>query len=144
MATNPIFTAVPVTTFLSGAAASASTPGVTANTSKDGSSGTVYGPIMTAGASGSRVDFLRLRALGTNVATVCRVWINNGGVTTTPANNTLFTEYTCPATTLSEVAALAEVTIPMNVSLPAGYKVYVTFGTATAAGFHVTAVGGDY
>jgi len=142
--TTPIFPLTPFTSWLSGAAASAATPGVTANTTKDGSSGTIYGPVETAGANGSRIDYLRLRALGTNVATACRVWINNGGVTTTAANNTLFTEFTCAATTLSEVAALAEITIPMNVSLPAGYKVYVTFGTAVAAGFHVTAVGGDY
>jgi hypothetical protein len=28
--------------------------------------------------------------------------------------------------------------------LPAGYRIYATFGTAVAAGFHLTAVGGDY
>ena len=142
--TAPVFAITPINTWLSGAAASASTPGVTANTSKDGSSGTVYGPIYTGGANGSRLDFIRLRALGTNVATVCRVWLNNGGATTTAANNTLLTEATLAATTLSEVAALADNTININQSIPAGYKIYLTFGTATAAGFHATAVGGDY
>jgi hypothetical protein len=142
--TAPIFALTPVNTWLSGAAANAATAGVTANTSKDGSSGTVYGPIFTGGANGSRIDFVRLRALGTNVATVCRVWLNNGGVTTTAANNALLTEATIAATTVSEIAALVENTITLNQSIPTGYKIYLTFGTATAAGFHATAVGGDY
>jgi len=141
----PIFALIPVTSFVSGAAANAATPGVTANTTKDLSSGTIYGPVFTAGLNGSRVDYLRLRALGTNAAaTVCRVWINNGLITTTAANNTLFTEATIASTTLSETAALVENTINVNVSLPPNYRIYVTFGTAGAAGHHVTAVGGDY
>ena len=140
----PIFALVPVVSYASGAAANAATPGVTANTTKDGSSGTIYGPIFVAGVNGSRLDFVRLRALGTNVATVCRVWLNNGGVTTTASNNMLFTEATIAATTLSETSALTENTITVNASLPAGYRVYLTFGTAQAAGHHATAVGGDY
>jgi hypothetical protein len=140
----PIFALVPVASYASGAAANAATPGVTANTTKDGSSGTIYGPIFVAGVNGSRLDFIRLRALGTNVATVCRVWLNNGGVTTTASNNMLFTEATLAATTLSETSALTENTITVNASLPAGYRVYLTFGTAQAAGHHATSIGGDY
>ena len=142
--TAPIFALTPVNTWLSGVAANSATPGVTANTTKDGSSGTVYGPIFTGGANGSRIDFVRLRALGTNSATVCRVWLNNGGVTTTAANNALLTEVTIATTTLSEIGALVENTITLNQSIPAGYKIYLTFGTATAAGFHAITVGGDY
>ena len=140
----PIFALIPVVSYASGAAANAATPGVTANTTKDGSSGTIYGPIFIAGVNGSRLDFIRLRALGTNVATVCRVWLNNGGATTTASNNMLFTEATLAVTALSEVAATVENTITINASLPAGYRVYLTFGTAGAAGHHATAVGGDY
>jgi hypothetical protein len=29
-------------------------------------------------------------------------------------------------------------------SVPAGYRIYATFGTAVAAGFHLTSVAGDY
>jgi len=141
----PIFALIPVTSFVSGAAANAATPGVTANTTKDLSSGTIYGPVFTAGLNGSRVDYLRLRPLGTNSsATVCRVFLNNGNVTTTAANNTLFTEATIASTTNSETAALVENTINVNVSLPPNYRVYLTFGTAQTNGHHVTAVGGDY
>jgi len=143
--TNPIFPLTPVNSFVSGAAANAATPGVTANTTKDLSSGTIYGPIFTGKAvDGSRLDFIKVRALGTNIATVIRVWINNGSVTTTAANNALYLERTLSATTVSETAEQPDIILPLNISLPAGYRIYATFGTAVAAGFHLTAVGGEY
>lgn len=142
--TSPIFPLTPVTPFVSGAAAAATTPGVTANTAKDLASGTIYGPIITAGANGTRVDAIKVRPLGTNVATVMRIFINNGSATTTAANNSLFMERTLASTTVSETAELADVIVPMNLSLQSGYKLYATFGTAVAAGYHLTAMGGDY
>jgi hypothetical protein len=48
------------------------------------------------------------------------------------------------ATTVSETAEQPDIILPMNISLAAGYRVYATFGTAVAAGFHLTAIGGDY
>jgi hypothetical protein len=143
--TNPIFPLIPVNSWVSGTAATAGTPGLSANTTTDLTAGTIYGPIETAGAvEGSRLDFIKVRALGTNVATVIRIWINNGAATTTATNNTLFMERTLSATTVSQTSELADVIIPMNISLAAGYRVYATFGTAVAAGFHLTAIGGDY
>ena len=143
--TNPIFPLIPVNAWVSGPAANAATPGVTANTTKDLTSGTIYGPIETAGAvEGSRLDFIKVRALGTNVATVIRIWINNGAATTTATNNTLYLERTLSATTVSETAEQPDMILPLNISLAAGYRVYATFGTAVAAGFHLTAIGGDY
>ena len=143
--TNPIFPLIPVNSWVSGAAANAATPGVTANTTKDLTSGTIYGPIETAGAvEGSRLDFIKVRALGTNTATVIRIWINNGSVTTTAANNTLYLERTLSSTAVSQTAEQPDIILPMGISLAAGYRVYATFGTAVAAGFHLTAIGGDY
>lgn len=143
--TNPIFPLVPAVTWISGTGGTAGTPGLSANTTTDLTSGTIYGPIETAGAvEGSRLDFIKVRALGTNVATVIRIWINNGAVTTTAANNTLYLERTLSSTTVSQTAELPDIILPLNISLPAGYRVYATFGTAVAAGFHLTAVGGDY
>lgn len=116
----------------------------TANTAKDGT-GTVV-TIYTAGANGGRVDRLRYKAKGTNVATVLRVFINNGSTNATAANNTMYHEETIAATTLSEVAALVngEISIPDGLVLPAGYKINLTIGTTIAAGLHVSAHGGDY
>jgi hypothetical protein len=114
-----------------------------ANTAKDGT-GTVD-TIWTADASnGGYLNKIVIRAAGTNIATVMRVFINNGLTNATPANNSLYTEITLAATTLSEVAALTEYVIPMNIPMPAGYKINVTLGTAVAAGFYTTGVGGKY
>jgi hypothetical protein len=143
--TNPIFPLTPVNSWVSGAAATSGTPGLTANTTKDLSSGTNYGPIFTGKAvDGSRIDFIKARPLGTNVATVIRIWVNNGSATTTAANNALYLERTLSATTVSEVAEQPDIILPLNISLPAGYRIYATFGTVVAAGFHLTAIGGEY
>jgi hypothetical protein len=143
--TNPIFPLIPEVTWVSGVAANAATPGVTANTTTDLTSGTIYGPIFTAGpVEGSRLDFIKVRALGSNVQTVIRIWINNGAATTTATNNTLFLDRTLFSTAVSQTTELVDTSLSLNISLPAGYRVYATFGTAVAAGFHLTAVGGDY
>lgn len=114
-----------------------------ANTTKDLTAGTSY-LVHTAPADGSYVQRLRIRPKGTNVATVMRIFLNNGSTTGTAANNSLFDEITLPATTVSEVAAQPTYEVPMNLAIPAGYKIYVTVGTVVAAGFMVTAVGAKY
>jgi len=136
--TNPIFPLVPVVTWVNAA-------GLVANTTTDLTAGTNYNSNFTANATnGSRVDFIRVRTLGTNVATVIRVWINNGSTTATAANNTLFFERTLAATTVSQTAEQIDTVLPVNISLPTGYKIYYTFGTAVAAGYSIQVVGGDY
>jgi hypothetical protein len=115
----------------------------TANTAKDGT-GTV-GTIFTADATnGSRIDTVKVRSLGTNVATVLRIFINNGSTNATAGNNSLYMEQTISATTLSEVAAQTDIEIPVDIVLPAGYKINITIGTTVAAGLSVVAIGGDY
>jgi len=115
-----------------------------ANTTKDLTSGTNY-LVWTADATnGGRLEKLKIRPLGTNVATVMRIWINNGSTTGTAANNTLYQEVTLGATTVSEVAAQTDNDATLNLALPASYRVYVTIGTAVSAGFGVTGVGGKY
>lgn len=114
----------------------------TANTAKDGTG--AVATVFTAGANGARVDYLKARALGTNVATVLRVFVNNGSTNATDTNNALILEQTIAATTLSETAQLADNQVQLDLSLPAGYKINVTIGTAVAAGLQVTGVGGDY
>lgn len=134
--TTPIFPLTPAIHW--GAAAITA-----ANTAKDGT-GTVT-TVFTAGAvDGSRVDYIKSRALGSNVATVLRIFVNNGLTNATPANNVLFMERTIPATTLSETAEIADIYIPLDISLPAGFRLNVTIGTAVAAGLMVSAVGGHY
>ena len=118
--------------------------GITAaNTALDGT-GTVS-PVFTADATnGSYLQKLVVRPRGTNVASVLRVFLNNGLTNATAANNVMIGELTLPATTASAVAALAGVEVPINMPIPPGYVVNVTLGTAVAGGYAVAGVGGDY
>jgi hypothetical protein len=115
----------------------------TANTAKDGT-GTVL-TIFTADATnGSYIQRIRIRSAGTNIATVMRIFINNGSTNATIANNVLIDEITLNATTLSEVAAQPVYEVPMNMALPAGYKINVTLGTTVAAGYWASGIGVKY
>lgn len=103
--------------------------------------------VHTAGADGSRVERLKFTSSGTNVATVARIFVNNGSANTTAANNTLIGEITLPATTASAVAALVspEFVMPAGaLALNGGFKIYVGLGTAVAAGWTVTPIAGQY
>ncbi len=117
-----------------------------ANTTKDGTGtvATVATGNAAGNAAGNLIQKLAARALGTNVATVLRVFINNGSTNATALNNSLIAELTLPATTLSEVAALPDYVLPLDLILPAGYKINCTIGTAVAAGYALTAMGGEY
>src|SRR3990172_1764189 len=118
--TNPIYT-------LLGQINWGATALATANTAKDGTGTTLL--VFTADATnGGYVEKIRFRAAGTNIATVARVFINNGSDPATPANNILYDEVTLAATTLSEVAALANYELPLALALPPGYRIYVTIG----------------
>jgi hypothetical protein len=113
-----------------------------ANTAKDGTG--AVSTVFTAGADGAFVQRLIARSLGTNVATVLRIFANNGGSNATASNNTLVAEMTLPATTLSEIAAQPPYELPLNFALPNGYKLNCTLGTTVAAGYQVTILGGSY
>lgn len=133
--TTPIFTRVGDIQWESASAA---------NTTTDLTTGTSYLIFTSDATNGGYVQKIRFRSMGTNVATVARVWINNGSTTATAANNTLFDEISLAATTVSQTSALAVYEIPMNIALPPSYRLYVTLGTAVAAGYDVTTIAGKY
>jgi hypothetical protein len=135
--TTPIFPLTPVTSIVAAM--------LTADTTVNGDlSGANVRTLYTAGANGGRVDKVKVRALGTNVATVIRLFINNGSTAATATNNALYMERTLAATTASAVAELADVEIPLDLALPAGYKILATIGTTVAAGIIPMAVAADY
>jgi len=94
-----------------------------------------------AGTGGAFIDRIEILSRGTNVATVLRAFANANATNATAANNNLIGEVTCPATTVSQVAALAPVVIQVKKWLPAGTKISITIGTAVSAGFSVAAYG---
>lgn len=107
--------------------------------------------LFTAGADGARIERIRARPLGTNVATVLRIFLNNGSDPATAANNSLVAEKTIAANTVSQVAESAINEMPTATDptafplvLPAGYRLYASIGTTVASGLTVTAIGGTY
>ena len=132
--TSPIFCDSPRASWIS--------TGTSANTALDGT-GTVA-TVFTAGADGSKIEKVIVQHLGTNVDSVLRLFINNGSTNATASNNALIYEIDVDANTLSQVDVAARVEIALDLPLPAGYKLNCTIGTAVAAGYIVTAIGGDY
>ena len=80
--------------------------------------GTSYHVFASDGTAGGYVQRIRFRPIGTNVATVARVWINNGGTTGTTANNVLWDEVSLAASTASATSALANTELPLNFAMP--------------------------
>lgn len=119
-----------------------------ANTNMDGT-GTVV-TVYTAGANGSRIDQIKVRASGTNVATVMRFFVNNGSDNSVAANNSLVFEASIAVTTASNEAAMTDNYITMTGGLcpipylPAGYKINITIGTSISGNLQCTVWGGDY
>ena len=124
--TNPIFPLVPKC----GAATL-----TTAATEKDGSTAT---SLLVAGENGTRLERIVAKPIGTNVATVLRLFMTGTGY------NTIIAEQTIAESTASEVEALAEYIIALDYALPVGATLKAALGTTVAAGIQVTVFAGDY
>jgi hypothetical protein len=101
--------------------------------------------VFTADATnGGFIQRLRFKAIGTNTASVVRIFINNGSANTTAANNVFYGEVSLPATIATATAATIEIDYPMNFALKAGFTIYAGLGTTVAAGWVCTPIGGQY
>jgi hypothetical protein len=138
--TSPIYTLTPN---IGGIGAAITTA---ANTAFDGTGTTILG--FTAGASGSYLQSITFNAQGgagnNNVASVARLFLNNGSTPGTATNNVFIGEVTLPATTGSATAALPPVVFPLNFPIQASYRLYWCLGTAVATGYWAHTIGGDY
>lgn len=119
-----------------------------ANNTIDITTGTSYLAYTADATNGSYVQKIVVKANPANnsAASVVRVWLNNGATTGTSANSALYTEMALPATTTSATAPLPDFVIPLNIALPAGWRIYLTFGTAPggSAEFTATTIAGKY
>ena len=113
----------------------------TANTNRDGT-GTI-GTILTAGASGSRVDAIVVKATDTTTAGTVRLFIHDG------VNARLLTEL--PVVAVTPSATLPAWGVQLNGStmsqllpfaLPTGYSLRAS--TEKAETFNLIAFGGDF
>ncbi len=98
----------------------------------------------TAGPNGSFIRSIVAKAIGTNVASVLRVYVNNGSTNGTAANNGFVAEINLPATTASATAATTELEFPMEFAIKGAHRLYGGLGTAVAAGWVFTVLAGQY
>jgi len=99
----------------------------------------------TAGANGAVLFRIVAKALGTNIQSVARVFVNNGSTFATAGNNCFITEFTLPATTASNTTVTSpDIQFVLNLRMQAGYRVYVAIGTTVAAGWNFFGEGVDY
>lgn len=112
-----------------------------ANTNRDGT-GTIV-TVFSAGASGSRIDAIDLKAVGTTTAGMIRLFIHDG------VNARLLTEVPVMAITPSGTLPSWEAQLNTNTMtqvlplvLPTGYSLRAA--TNNAETFNVIALGGDF
>lgn len=112
-----------------------------ANTNRDGT-GTIV-TVFSAGASGSRIDAIDLKAVGTTTAGMIRLFIHDG------TNACLLTEVPVTAITPSGTLPSWEAQLNTNTMtqvlplvLPTGYSLRAA--TNNAETFNVIALGGDF
>ena len=113
----------------------------TANTNRDGT-GTI-GTVFSAGASGSRIDAVDLKATGTTTAGMVRLFVHNG------TTAYLLTEVPVTAVTPSATLPAWEAQLNTNtmsqvlpIVLPTGYSLRAS--THNAETFNVLTMGGDF
>jgi hypothetical protein len=110
----------------------------TANTNRDGTTGT-YVTVVTAGAApGSRIDRVRIQASGTVTAGVVRLFLSDG------SNVRLLREVIVPATTPSTTveAWSQDVTFPDGIPISNAWLLKAS--THNSETFNVFAFGGDF
>lgn len=128
MAAGPVFVGTPKSWH---AALSA------ANTERIFSSGTLV-TLVSGGASGSRIDTIRIIGSATVTAGVVRLWLDDG------TNKRLFKEVLVTATTPSTSVEtfLQDLTFSDGLVIPNGWTLKVS--THNAENFNVIARGGDF
>jgi len=102
------------------------------------------GTVFTAGASGSRIDYIEVQGVATTVASIVNIFIFDG------TNYFLYTQIPVQAITSSTTALAFSSSISSNtnanilpINLPTGYSVRATTSIAQT-GVRVIALGGDY
>ena len=105
---------------------------------------TTVGTVLTAGSSGTRIDYIDIQGVATTTACLVNLFIYDG------ANYILWTQVPVIAVTSSTTAPAFQATLSSNVNanimpliLPTGYSLRATV-SVTQTGVRVTAQGGDF
>lgn len=119
-------------------------PLITANTTTTGAAGELARVFSAPAAEEVFVEAIDFQSVGTNAATVARVFLNNGRDRTVAANNVLWKQFTLAATTASQTAAPASERKEIKEYIPAGSQILVAIGTAGTAGWLINVVVGPH
>lgn len=132
MATRPAYAATP---------RCAIAQAVTANTNRDGT-GTIA-TVFTAGASGSRIDAISIKAVGATTAGMIRLFVHDGAAARLLTEVGVFAK-TPSATIDSEEThlSLGNLSQILPLILPTGYSLRAS--TEKTETFNILAFGGDY
>jgi hypothetical protein len=102
------------------------------------------GTVFTAGASGSRIDYIEIQGVATTTACIVNLFIFDG------TNYFLYIQVPVIAVTSSTTAPAFTATLSSNgnanllpINLPTGYSLRAAV-SVTQTGIRVTAQGGDY
>lgn len=105
---------------------------------------TTVGTVLTAGASGSRVDYINIKGVATTVASIINLFIYDG------VNYVLWTQVPVIAITSSTTAVAFQAQLSSNTDsnimpliIPTGSSLRATT-TVTQTGVRVSAFGGDF
>lgn len=105
---------------------------------------TTFGTAFTAGASGSRIDYIDVQGVATTIAGLVNIFIHDG------TNYRLYVQVPIQAITVSTTAPAFSTTLSSNtnpnilpINLPTGHTLRVTTSVAQT-GIAVIALGGDY
>lgn len=105
---------------------------------------TTVGTVLTAGSSGTRIDYIDIQGVATTTASIINLFIFDG------TNYILWTQVPVIAVTSSTTAPAFAATLSSNVNanlmpliLPTGYSLRAAV-TVTQTGVRVTAQGGDF
>lgn len=111
----------------------------TANTNRDGTGTGPATAIFSAGASGSKVEEIRVKARGTTTAGMVRLYLYDGSGT----DGHLFEEVPVTAITPSATVETFEATVTYdNLVIQSGWS--ITASTHAAESFGVEIFGGDF
>ena len=105
---------------------------------------TTVGTVLTAGASGTRIDYIDIQGVATSTAGIINLFIYDG------TTYFLWAQVPVIAVTSSTTAVAFQATLSSNgnsnimpLALPTGYSLVATTSTAQT-GIRVTACGGDF
>lgn len=127
--------------------------GPSANTAQDGTGANITSVWQADATNGGFIWRLLLNSVGSPAATVLRVFMCSvtgaftPGTSNTASNTNLIAELPLPAVTLSQTVNGPPLLLNLNLPVPPGYRILVSFGTSTGAsgtGWVVTPVGAKY